>query len=67
MIDGGQWAHLMVLLFAKTSLPCLGAHCPFNPLFQLAESKVKIGCIIIIEGFDLISFPEIFFLRQLFS
>ena len=32
----------MVLLFGKkTSLPCLGAHCPFNPLSQLAESKVK--------------------------
>jgi hypothetical protein len=42
MIDGGQWAHLMVLLFAKTSLPCLGAHCPFNPLFQLAESKAEL-------------------------
>jgi hypothetical protein len=28
-------------VWAKNKLTMFGAHCPFNPLDQLAESKVK--------------------------
>ncbi len=31
----------MVFCLAKNKLTMFGAHCPFNPLDQLAESKVK--------------------------
>jgi len=28
-------------MFGQNKLTMFGAHCPFNPLVQLAESKVK--------------------------
>jgi hypothetical protein len=43
MIDGGNGLTSWFFVCAKNKLTMFGAHCPFNPLLQLAESKVKIG------------------------
>ena len=48
MIDGGNGLTSWFLILGKTSLPCLGAHCPFIPLDQLAESKVKSTIVLVI-------------------
>ena len=41
MIDGGNGLTSMVDFVAQNKLTIVGAHCPFNPLDQLAETKVK--------------------------
>ena len=38
-------------VFRKTSFTMFGAHCPFIPLKQLAESKVIINVIILSHDF----------------
>ncbi len=40
MIDGGNGLTSWLLVFAQNKLTMFGAHCPFIPLDQLAESKV---------------------------
>ena len=40
MIDGGNGLTSWFGCLAKNKLTMFGAHCPFNPLVQLAESKV---------------------------
>jgi hypothetical protein len=40
---------------AKNKLTMFGAHCPFIPLDQLAESKVKESAVIIIKTFKPLS------------
>ena len=41
MIDGGNGLTSWFGCLAKNKLTMFGAHCPFNPLVQLAESKVN--------------------------
>jgi hypothetical protein len=38
MIDGGNGLTSWLFVW-QNKLTMFGAHCPFNPLFQLAESK----------------------------
>ena len=45
MIDGGNGLTSWFDCFGKNKLTMFGAHCPFNPLVQLAESKVKLNPI----------------------
>jgi hypothetical protein len=40
MIDGGNGLTSWLLVLVKNKLTMFGAHCPFIPLDQLAESKV---------------------------
>jgi hypothetical protein len=39
MIDGGNGLTSWLLVLVKNKLTMFGAHCPFIPLDQLAESK----------------------------
>jgi hypothetical protein len=40
MIDGGNGLTSWLQVLRKNKLTMFGAHCPVNPLVQLAESKV---------------------------
>ena len=43
MIDGGNGLTSWLQVLVKNKLTMFGAHCPVNPLDQLAESKVLIS------------------------
>ena len=65
MIDGSNGLTSWLLVLVKNKLTMFGAHCPFIPLDQLAESKVIISwvnelCLVKNKKYIIILYKELF-------